>query len=397
MTWHHARRIEDVTAAMERGAKLRAPVARYLLDRFPDWQLFMTVWSEMHPAAEFLWHGVDPEHLLAGQPTASLGRDALRRIFRAVDDGVGELVATLPADVAIVLFALNGVRTGPGDTPSVVLLPEFLSRWYLGRALLAPDDADEWRRAGYPPVAPGQCQKRGYFSARRIGARARAKTTQRVLAALPSAAWPVQHALRRVATDPRGKRLGPLGMIIPSEATVDAAILAAARTPVEQVAAWYQPMWPRMPAFALPSFAQGYVRMNVAGREADGIVDVDDYDGAVESLMSELQRCTSPRTGRQVVREVVRTRCNTPSEVLAKDGPYADLVVVWDDCVDAMEHPGTGTIGPFPLQRVASHTSNGFAHVIAPGIEPGDAGTTSALALPAMIQSLLRENVFAGT
>src|SRR5690242_6582032 len=126
MGWHHARRIEDVTREMERGARLRPQVARYLLERFPDWQCFMTVWSEMHPAAEFLWHGIDGDHLLASHPTAPLARDALVRIFRAVDDGVRDLVDGLDDDVAVVLFSLNGVQSGPGDIPSMVLLPELM-------------------------------------------------------------------------------------------------------------------------------------------------------------------------------------------------------------------------------------------------------------------------------
>ncbi|MDQ1521728.1 MAG: hypothetical protein QOI55_2801 [Actinomycetota bacterium] len=402
MSWHHARRIEDVTAEMERGARLRASVARYLLERFPDWQLFMTVWSEMHPAAEFLWHGVDEAHLLAGQPTAPLAREALRRIYRAVDDGVGALLAALPDDVAVVAFSLNGVETGPGDTPSGVLLPEFLARWYRGRSLLSSDDPASWQRAGCAPVAPGPCQRSGYFSARRNGGDGRidrvnlVRSVQRVLEVLPDAAWPVQHALRRLVMEPRGKRLGPLGMVIPDEGQADAAALASTRTPFGQVADWYQPLWHDMPAFALPSFAHGYVRVNVAGRERNGVVDPDDYDRTVDELIRELRRCTSPRTGRPVVRDVVRTRPNAPADRMDPQGPYADLVVLWDDCVDAFEHPATGMIGPFPLQRVAGHTRNGFAHVRAPGVEPGDAGRQPAVELPAMLRSLLSEAQTAG-
>jgi hypothetical protein len=343
----------------------------------------------MHPAAEFLWHGIDEHHLLAGHPTAAVARDGLRRVFRAVDDGVGELVASLPADAAVVVFSLNGIRTGPGDTPSGALLPEFLSRWYTGRALLAPDDSTRWRASGCPPVAPGPCQKQGYFNARRNGMRRRDKALQRALESLPDRAWPVQHALRRAVMEPRGRRLGPMGMVLPDETEVDASQLAAQRIPFHQIAEWYQPHWHDAPAFALPSFAHGYVRLNVIGREANGLVDVADYDRVIADLTHELLRCTSPRDGRPVVREVVRTRVNAPDDVFDASGPYADLIVVWEDCVDAFEHPATGLIGPFPLQRVAGHSRNGFAHVRAPGLEAGDGGRHAAVTLPATIRLLL--------
>jgi predicted AlkP superfamily phosphohydrolase/phosphomutase len=384
MGWHEARRIEDAITPMERGARRRARVLQYLLHRFPDWQLCIAVWSEMHPAGEFLWHGVDRSHLLAGHSTATVARDALRRLYRAVDDGIGAFVQELPDDVAVVVFALNGLRTGHGDTASGVLLPELLSRWYTGRSMLQADDASRWERRGCPPLVPGPCQRQGYFTARRVDG-GRGRVVQRVSERLPAGAWPVQQGLRRAAAAvaPGSETVGPLGLRIPNEQDVDAASLAAARVPLEQVASWYQPQWHTMPAFALPSFGEGQVRLNVAGREADGIVAPDDYDATLADLTERLSRCTSPRTGASVVRRIDRT----------SDGPahdaYADLTVVWDTCIDALRHPDTGVIGPFPLQRLATHTPDGFAHVSAPGVVPGHAGIAPLTELPAMIRSLL--------
>jgi predicted AlkP superfamily phosphohydrolase/phosphomutase len=389
MGWHHARRIDDVTAAMARGARQRAHVARFLLDRYDDWQLFATVWSEMHPAAEFLWHGVDDTHLLASHPTAALAGDALRRVFHAVDDGIGELVDALPADVAVVVFSLNGVQTGPGDTPSGALLPEFLSRLYAGEGVLDAGDAAAWRQQGCPPVVPGPCQRNGYFSARRTNGDPRVRVAQRVLEALPAAAWPAQHAARRVVARVLGKRVGPAGMTIPPEVDVDAGVLESTRIQFGQVADWYHAQRSTMPAFALPSFAHGYVRVNLAGRERDGVVDPGDYRRVTDELAAVLRTCTSPRTGRPVVRDVVRTRGDTVAAALDPDGPYADLIVVWEPCVDAFEHPGTGLVGPFPLQRVAGHSRNGFALVCAPGLLPGDGGRQNAVALTGVLRSLL--------
>jgi predicted AlkP superfamily phosphohydrolase/phosphomutase len=389
MGWHHPRRIEAVTREMERGARLRPQVARYLLDRFPDWQCFITVWAEMHPAAEFLWHGVDADHLLASQPTAPLARDALVRIFRAVDDGVRDLVDGLDDDVAIVLFSLNGVQSGPGDTPSSVLLPELMSRLYAGRSMLSGADVERWRAANCPPVVPAPCQRTGPIRARHASAGAVTRAAQRVLQVLPEPVWPVQAALRRGLARIAGRSLGPLGFTIPAETEVTLDLLEAARMPFRQIADAYRPLWPGMEAFALPSFSPGFIRLNVAGREHDGIVDPDDYAARCDAVVRELERCVSPRTGAAVVRSVFRTRSSNRDDVLDPYGPYADLVVIWEPSVDAIEHPDIGVLGPLPIQRVGSHTSNGFAAVAAPGIEPQELDVRPATELPATIRALL--------
>jgi hypothetical protein len=281
------------------------------------------------------------------------------------------------------------VGTGPGDTASTTLLPEFLSRWYTGQAQFTPTPPAAWRAVGCAPIAPAPCQRNGYFQTRRHDVGRRAKTMQRVLERLPDAAWPGLQAARRAVALVRGRRVGPLGETIPPEVDVDAAQLAAHRSALGQVAEWYRPSWPAMPVFALPSFAHGYLRVNVVGRERDGVVDVADYDDVLDALTAELRCCASPRTGRPVVRDVVRTRERSLASVLDSAGPYADAVVVWEDCVDAFHHPAFGLIGPFPLQRVAGHTPNGFAHVHAPGVANGDAGRRAAADVPRMIQALL--------
>jgi predicted AlkP superfamily phosphohydrolase/phosphomutase len=389
MGWHHARRIEIVTREMERGARLRPQVARYLFDRFPDWQCFITVWAEMHPAAEFLWHGVDHDHLLASQPTAPLARDALVRIFRAVDDGVRDLVDGLDDDVAVVLFSLNGIQSGPGDTPSGVLLPELMSRLYAGRSMLVGADVEHWRAANCPPVVPAPCQRTGPIRAGHASTGPVTRAAQRVLQALPEPVWPMQAALRRGMARVAGQTLGPLGFRIPAEADVTLDLLEAARLPFNQISMAYRPFWPGMRAFALPSFSPGFIRINVAGRERDGIVDPDAYAACCDAVVHELERCVSPRTGTPVVRTVLRMRSPQRDDVLDPAGPYADLVVIWEPSVDAIEHPDIGVLGPLPIQRVGSHTSNGFAAVAGPGIAPKDLGLRYATEVPATIRALL--------
>ncbi|WP_254034967.1 hypothetical protein [Planktothrix agardhii] len=81
-----------------------------------------------------------------------------------------------------------------------------------------------------------------------------------------------------------------------------------------------------MKAFALPTFAvEGFVRINLKGREPEGIVEPDNYDELCEELTQHLYNLKDARTGKSVIKKVVRTRDNVLDQ--DPDLPNADLVV----------------------------------------------------------------------
>jgi predicted AlkP superfamily phosphohydrolase/phosphomutase len=129
---------------------------------------------------------------------------------------------------------------------------------------------------------------------------------------------------------------------------------------------WYHPAWPRMKAFALPSFSEGYVRINVRGRERDGIVDPADYDRTCDEVEAMLRQMRNPRTGSPLVRKVMRSRAS------AFDGdpklPDPDLLILWTAEPADMADTPFGRIGPLPFQRTGSHVERGFLLASGPGI-----------------------------
>jgi hypothetical protein len=153
-----------------------------------------------------------------------------------------------------------------------------------------------------------------------------------------------------------------------------------------QVAMWYRDVWPRMRAFALPSFYDGRVRINLEGREASGVVPLGDYERACAEVEAWLSACRDPRTGAAAVTDVRAVRAADP---LDPTGPDADLVIRWADHLDALEHPDVGRIGPFPFRRTGSHTPRGFALFSGPGIRPADLGERSVDDLAPTILALL--------
>jgi predicted AlkP superfamily phosphohydrolase/phosphomutase len=147
-----------------------------------------------------------------------------------------------------------------------------------------------------------------------------------------------------------------------------------------------------MKAFALPSFSEGYVRLNVRGREKDGIVDAADYEAVCREISAELHRLTDARTGKPAVKRVVRTRVGPDGPAVDGERPSdADLIVVWEGVpIDVVDHPAAGRIGPVPFKRSGSHVHRGFLMAAGPGVPAGERlPEAHALDIPPTILALL--------
>jgi predicted AlkP superfamily phosphohydrolase/phosphomutase len=142
-----------------------------------------------------------------------------------------------------------------------------------------------------------------------------------------------------------------------------------------------------MPAFALPSFYDGRIRINLEGRERDGCVPASAYEETCRSLETLLRECRNPRTGEAVVEGFERAASANPLEM---GGSEADLLVLWRGTIAALVHPRLGLIGPLPLRRTGGHTGpHGMAYVAAPGVAAGDRGIRSAFDVVPTLASLL--------
>jgi predicted AlkP superfamily phosphohydrolase/phosphomutase len=145
-----------------------------------------------------------------------------------------------------------------------------------------------------------------------------------------------------------------------------------------------------MPAFALPSFYDGRVRINLKGREARGKVELADYKSAIREIERMVRECTDPATGETVVDFVEYT---APPDPIELHETQADLVFVWKGAAAAFQHPVIGRIGPLPYRRTGGHTgASGVAYVRATGLAAGERGTRSAYdVVPTIIAALGEE------
>lgn len=397
--WHNPAELNSLVEACLVGARRRSEALAMLQERYPDWQLALVFMSETHDAGEILWHGVDPAHPLAKVVDARRAASRLEQVYRGVDKAIGRMVHACPPDTSVVIFSLFGSCIGHGDVASIVLLPELLHRLQGEPPALRSGNAAVWKEAGCPPVVPRRSEtkrdaiQRFWIFPEARGARSFDKAERIVRRHLrPLVVWYRKRFGRRT--------VGSLGYPIPGETRVIPGAMRAEDGPRLdwQFAARYRRWWPGMRAFALPSFSDGTVRVNLAGREANGIVSPADYDTVCDEVEDTIRACTNPRTGRPAVRDVIRAPLEAAMDGAAR---YADIVVHWDGPIDALEHPVAGLIGPVPFDRAGSHTSNAFA-IVCPqnaypkatppertGTDVGAERTGSILDLPPTFLALL--------
>ena len=86
--------------------------------------------------------------------------------------------------------------------------------------------------------------------------------------------------------------------------------------------------WTKTQAFMVPSGDCGYLRLNLAGRERDGIVDPKDADRILDQISSGLLTFRDPDGGAAVKKVELISR-SLEDRVLSN--PFPDLIVHWSD------------------------------------------------------------------
>lgn len=355
--WSSVERTREMGEALTRAVNLRARAALWLLgERLPDWDFGLVVVAEPHSATEGLWHGIDPSHPLHRMPSAGAAREGVLGVYRGVDRLVAELADAFP-DAALVVFSMGGMGPNYSDTASMALLAELMYRRAFGRPLLRQPDG--WTDTlASPPLGEQE------------------EWSAAVRAHLPAA-----------ESSPLLSRIGRAARRLVGEAGAPDSRL---RRPVNWIPAMsYRPHWRSMDAFALPSYYDGRIRINLKGREADGRVNASEYEALCDELEATLRECRDPATGREVVGHVERSRGRDPLTV----GPTEpDMAVVWQGTFCALEHPQLGRVGPVPYRRTGGHTGRfGMAYLSNVEAEPGERGVRSAFDVAPTICELLGE------
>ena len=138
--------------------------------------------------------------------------------------------------------------------------------------------------------------------------------------------------------------------------------------------------WERTPAFTLRADLNGYIRLNVRGREARGVVAPEDVEPLCARLTEGLLGFRDADTGAPLIEEIRRARDVFPHG--ERDDRLPDLIVRWEQS-SAAPHAAVvserlgridrATPGRIPNGRSGNHTPHGWLLAHGPGIAPGGA------------------------
>ena len=138
--------------------------------------------------------------------------------------------------------------------------------------------------------------------------------------------------------------------------------------------------WRHTRVFTLPGEPEGYLRLNLRGRERDGIVDPAEAPGLLDKIATALREIRTLGGDEPVVAEI-----QDADALVGRDHPdrshLPDLVVLFRSdlaahAVDGVHRPGRGELrwrrgAPYPSGRSGNHAADGFCIAAGPGIVPG--------------------------
>ncbi|HEY7218964.1 MAG TPA: alkaline phosphatase family protein [Candidatus Binatia bacterium] len=260
------------------------------------WDLFMAVFSETHPAGHYFWTSDGNGHGRSPGAARAQLTTTMQDVYKAIDGEIGKIIDGIDENVTLVV--LSGQGMGPNN-----------ARWH---------------------VIPEVLSELGVLALN--------------------------------TKNGRNHRLGELRDSIPLRwrRSISRQLPGRWRDRLRTHWATARIDWSRTRAFHLPTDQLGYVRINLRGREPQGIVEPGaDYRDLCDTISDALKGLVDTHTGRKIVREVFRADQLFPGPARHR---LPDLLVSWQD------EPGQQTLsarfdgvnGALDM-RAGNHRPEGFA------------------------------------
>jgi predicted dehydrogenase/predicted AlkP superfamily phosphohydrolase/phosphomutase len=308
----------------------KAAAVKWLMER-EDWDFFLVVFGESHPIGHYFWHFHDPSHPAHAVASIDRLRHALRGVYVALDRALGQIMECVDERTTVLLVSGDGM--GPNYSGSHILSDLLARMGLLNNSRLVSGN--------------------GSRDMAHDGASAKKKTDL-----LSLARQMIPPSLRaRVA-----KSLFPRSLNEKLSLKWKTAGIS----------------WNQTRAFLIDNANEGYIRINLKGREPQGIVEPGkDYEDLCEEIRLTCEQMINPANGRRAARTVYKTadfyrgpcRSHMP-----------DIIINWDEEAQVTtelltekyglarsKEPGWG-ISPY---YTGNHRANAFAVVTGPDVAEG--------------------------
>jgi len=298
----------DISRRLVESIETKTRATCWLMRAAPA-DLLFTVFGESHVAGHYCWSAQLQSDELRNQASPML------TVYQALDRAIEQIRHEAGPDATVIV--ISGDRVGPNHA-GCHLLPEVLERL-------------------------------GYFGAGAVEASSNA----------PAPRFDPVKALRDLL--PKGFRKA-LARRLPTRM----------RDKLAQRVDTADINWARTRAFCLPTDLEGCIRINLKGREPQGIVEPGkEYESVLADLADSIGELTDPTSGRPIVKSVMRTDEVFPG---SRRGFLPDLIVSWNmsQPISGASSTRVGTITtPNPDPRPGTHTGPGFVLAAGPAIPRG--------------------------
>jgi predicted AlkP superfamily phosphohydrolase/phosphomutase len=280
------------------------------------WDFFLASYVSPHRGGHKFWDSADLKGDLSREGLEEFNR-SLRQIYVECDRSIGRIIKNIGVNTTLMIFSLHGMGA---NTSRVEVLPEMLKRVLSNGRLVG----DEPRSIGF---------------------------LQNIRQKIPSAwRYEVKHRLPLSLQDRLGLfwRMGDVN-------------------------------WSGTQAFCLVGDCQGFIRINLKGRETKGIVEPgDEYETLIRKITKGLSTYLDADTKEPLIQEIKHTRQLFPTGPRMDKLP--DLIVRWSE-MPAYKHRQIisdlyGTIewpspGKNPNGHSGNHRGQGFLIASGRGFKPG--------------------------
>jgi predicted dehydrogenase/predicted AlkP superfamily phosphohydrolase/phosphomutase len=249
----------------------KTQVVKWLMDK-KDWDFFLVVFGESHPAGHYFWHYHDESYIAHSKDKPGL--TALRDVYAALDKAIGEIAESAGMDTTVILTSGDGM--GPNYSGSHIL-NDLLARMKLFNNIPVSVNG------GNPSAAKADLM-----------------STARNMIPKPLRVAVSRALLPRSLNEKLSLRWKTAGI-----------------------------SWQHTRAFLIENANEGYIRINLKGREPEGTVESGkEYEDLCEEIYQTVRSAINPASGKLAAHTVYKT-----DDIY--HGPcrshMPDIIVNWND------------------------------------------------------------------